>query len=61
MAKYYRNKENIVFDTIVHLIVLLALGQFTLFHLTMLRAATDLLMFLHRLWYCRKYRNEFAN
>lgn len=26
MAKYYRNKENIVFDTIVHLIVLLALA-----------------------------------
>ena len=46
---------------VLGLVVLLALGQFTLFNLTMLRAATDLLMFLHRLWYCRKYRNEFAN
>ena len=46
---------------VLGLVVLLVVGQFTLFNLTMLRAATDLLMFLHRLWYCRKYRNEFAN
>ena len=45
---------------VLGLIVLLMLNQFTLFNLTVLRAATDLLMFLHRLWYCRKYRAEFA-
>ena len=45
---------------VLGLVVLLAVDQFTLFNLTVLRAATDLLMFLHRLWYCWKYRAEFS-
>ncbi len=40
--------------------ILLAMNRFTLFNLTVLRAGTDLLMFLHRAWYCRKYRDEFS-
>lgn len=44
---------------VLGLAVLLLLNRFTLFNLTVLRAGTDLLMFLHRAWYCRKYRNEF--
>ena len=40
--------------------VLLALNQFTMFNLAMLRAATDLLMFLLRAGCCWKYRREFA-
>jgi len=60
-----KNRET-TFTTIVAaaaqvlgLIGLLLLNRFTLFNLTVLRAGTDLLMFLHRAWYCRKYRNEF--
>lgn len=44
---------------VLGLIALLALDQFDFFHLAMLRAATDLLMTLHRMYYCRKYRHEF--
>ena len=45
---------------VLGLIVLVALNRFTFFNLAMLRAGTDLLMFLHRAWYCWKYRSEFA-
>jgi len=44
---------------VLGLIVLLALDQFTLFNLAMLRAATDLLMFALRLAVCIKYKKEF--
>ena len=40
--------------------LLLALDQFTMFNLAMLRAATDLLMFLLRAGCCWKYRREFV-
>lgn len=45
---------------VLGLVFLMAVGRFTFFNLAMLRAATDLLMFLHRAWYCWKYRNEFV-
>lgn len=44
---------------VLGLAVLLLLNRFDFYHLAMLRAGTDLLMTLHRLYYCRKYRREF--
>ena len=40
--------------------LLLALDRFSFFSLAMLRGATDLLLTAHRLWYCRKFREEFV-
>ncbi len=45
---------------VLGLVALLAMGRFTFFHLAMLRAATDLLLTVHRMLYCWKYRREFA-
>ena len=45
---------------VIGLVVLLALDRFNFFNLAMLRAGTDLLLTVHRMWYCRKYRGEFA-
>ena len=45
---------------VLGLVILIVVKQFTFFNLAMLRAGTDLLMLLHRLWYCRKYRKEFV-
>ena len=42
------------------LVVLLAVDRFTFFNLAMLRAGTDLLLTVHRMGYCWKYRKEFA-
>ena len=45
---------------VLGLVVLLALDQFNFFNLAMLRAGTDLLLTVHRMVYCWKYRGEFA-
>lgn len=45
---------------VVGLVVLLAMDRFTFFNLAMLRAGTDLLLTVHRMAYCWKYRREFA-
>ena len=44
---------------VLGLAVLALTGRFTLFNLAMLRAGTDLLMFLLRAGYCWKYRRAF--
>ena len=45
---------------VIGLVVLLAMDRFTFFHLAMLRAGTDLLLTVHRMAYCWKFRKEFA-
>ena len=45
---------------VLGLVVLLALDQFNFFNLAMLRAGTDLLLTVHRMVYCWRYRGEFA-
>lgn len=44
---------------VLGLAILLLADRFDFFHLAMLRAGTDLLLTLHRLYYCRKYCREF--
>ena len=46
---------------VLGLVVLLLTERFTLFDLAMLRAATDLLMFMLRLGVCLKYKKEFLS
>ena len=45
---------------VLGLAALLAVNRFNFFNLAMLRAGTDLLLTAHRMWYCWKYRGEFA-
>lgn len=45
---------------VLGLVLLLALNRFDFFHLAMLRAATDLLLTLHRMYYCWRFRSEFS-
>lgn len=44
---------------VLGLVLLLATDRFSFWNLAMLRAATDLLLTCHRIYYCRKYRSEF--
>lgn len=46
---------------VLGLVVLLLTDHFTLFNLAMLRAATDLLMFVLRLGVCLKHKKEFIS
>ena len=46
---------------VLGLVILLALKQFSLFNLALLRAATDLLMFVLRLGVCLKHKKEFIS
>jgi len=45
---------------VLGLAVLLIIDRFNFFNLAMLRAGTDLLLTVHRMAYCWKYRGEFS-
>jgi len=45
---------------IAGLVVLLAIGQFTVMNLAILRGSTEACMFMMRFVYCRRFRSEFA-